>query len=185
MKKSCGAATFDLCIKDPSSLLCTKFYAQLSLTLRGNNIPGGTTVEQLQQFKNRIIYVGAILPIDATSLVVSWNLITTSAENPNDLTRYIISVDRFKGCDISPVLKFRVPVACVPKNDCEQSQQSQLAGTTQPFGVNLCAGDTLLVGLTTVLAEDCGPVVCGVQSPVTPNPNPTPLDMAFFNLCAF
>jgi hypothetical protein len=141
----------------------------------------------MHQLESRKQYLAAVLPVDATSLVITWNLI--EVDDPEDpikiLTRYIISVECIKGRDIVPIVKFRVPVTCVSRNDCEQVEKSQDMGTTQPFRVKLCAGDALLVSLTHILAGDCGPVVCGVRDPAPEPKFPTTVNEAFFNLFAF
>lgn len=156
---------------------------QLILVDKGFKWGGrGTTENQLESRKQ---YLEAILPIDATTLVVTWGLVESLDPSEfNDQTRYSISVDRITCCDLTPVVKFRVPTTCVAKNDCEQVEHSQVAGTTQPFRVKLCAGDALLVSLTQKLADDCGPVVCGVRNPVPPPTDPTHISVARFYLYA-
>jgi hypothetical protein len=120
-------------------------------------------------------------PVDATSITISWNL-QEKPDGQNDLTRYIISVERDVGCKLIPMVKFQVPTlqACV--NDCEQVAKSKLMGTTQPFPVKVCAGDLLALSVTRILAEDC-PSHCGV--PVESNPaatDATKLDVALISV---
>jgi hypothetical protein len=112
-----------------------------------------------------------IVPIDSKSMVITWVFLQELELfiPPDDLTRYIISVDRVQGCRAEPVLRFQVPVTCV-SNDCDvHVEKSQLTGTTQPFRVQLCAGDALVVGIAMILAEKCTPKACGQagMSPAT------------------
>lgn len=116
-----------------------------------------------------------IAPYDSTLLSVTWNLQEIQA-NQNPLTRYIVSVERYTGCAIRPIVKFQVPVS--EASDCTQVPKSQLRGTTQPFRVKVCAGDKIFVGISMILAEDC-PVQCGVPIAATaPTTNVTALSVA-------
>lgn len=110
--------------------------------------------------------VTMVVPSDSNSLVVSWTLI---AENvlADDLTRYVITVERFNECNLTPVVKFQVPLSSVAKNDCEQTEVSKRSGTTRPFRVKLCAGDVVIVAITNILAGKCQLLECGATcSPV-------------------
>lgn len=184
-KKSCGAVSLEFVLKGPPNEACTKRYAQTLTGYALNFINGGINPSTPTGPYNLKASGQAILPVDATSIVVTWNLRDNVVEDDNDLTRYIISIDRLEGCDIVPIVKFRVPLSCVPKNDCEQVEKPQLAGTTQPFRVKLCAGDGILVGFTTILDDDCRPGICGAPGP-TPTPEaPTGLTAVSFGLYAF
>jgi hypothetical protein len=108
--------------------------------------------------------LAAIMPIDTCSVVVTWSL-NESIEPPADgLTRYVISIERLTGCNITPIVRFKVPVECVPINDCELAEKSVLMGASQPFHVKLCAGDLILASLTKTLADKCN-VQCGIPNP--------------------
>lgn len=121
-------------------------------------------------------------PINATSIAVTWNL----QENPNgqnDLTRYLISIERKVGCKFSPIVKFQVPVSQVPVDDCAVNEKSKLRGVTKPFRVKVCAGDELCVSVTKTLGEIC-PVGCGVTVEVDQS-QVSNLDVALVSLYLF
>jgi hypothetical protein len=111
--------------------------------------------------------IQSIVPIDVESMVVTWDFVVTPPVLPDgvpeDLTRYIITVDRVNGACFTPVVKFQVPVSHTPLNDCcGLSQASKLKGTSQTFHVKLCAGERLLVGVTKTIGENCLPGQCGL-----------------------
>jgi hypothetical protein len=110
--------------------------------------------------------LAAIMPIDTCSVVVTWSLTEyiDIDHPPNDLTRFVVSIERLTGCNITPIVRFKVPVECVPINDCELAEKSVLMGASQPFHVKLCAGDLILASLTKTLADKCN-VQCGIPNP--------------------
>ena len=184
-KKSCGAVSLEFALRDPPQEVCAKRYAQTLTAFSAEFITGGINPSTSTGPLNLKLSGQAILPTDATSIVVTWNFWDVIGENDNDLTRYIISIDRLEGCDIVPIVKFRVPLSCVPKNDCEQVQKPQLTGTTRPFRVKLCAGDAILVGFTTILDDDCRPGICGAPGPAPTHEDPTHLQFVSFGVYAF
>jgi hypothetical protein len=118
--------------------------------------------------------IQSTVPIDAESLVVTWDFRRNSGAPDPDFTRYIITVDRVNGSCFSPVARFQVPISRTPLNDCcAVSQNSQLKGCSQPFRVRLCAGDELSVGLTRNIGENCIPGQCGAG----PTPGPVQIDV--------
>jgi hypothetical protein len=164
-KKSCGAAVLKFCAGTLTSPECTKRFLNVDTYLPNSSFIGYAS-DTFPTGRDELYSAEATLPVDATSMVVTWNF--TEVNPPvDDLTRYIISIERDLGCNISPIVKLRVPVSHVPKNDCEQTEKSQLSGCTQPFRVSLCAGDSILVGITSTIADQC-PVQCGiVGGPIT------------------
>lgn len=164
-QKSCGGATIEFGARDFSLVpsACVKAYLQSTTALP---IAYATSFEGAFRQK---YYYRSPAPINATSLAVSWNI---QEKNPNDLTRYIISVERDAGCKFVSVVKFQVPVSKVPIDDCTHVEKSQFMGVTRPFRVKVCVGDSLFVSVTKTLGENC-PVQCGLpvqaesQTPVS------------------
>jgi hypothetical protein len=154
-QNSCGGATIDFGARNffyvPNA--CVKAYLPPST---GRVLPDGLPFEDVFVQKYRYRFPA---PINAISLAVSWN-IQEEKENPNDLTRYIISVERDVGCKFVSVVKFQVPVSKVPIDDCTHVERSQFMGVTRPFRVKVCVGDSLFVSVTKTLGENC-PVQCG------------------------
>lgn len=176
-----GAATFRFGANDfqDQNGVCDKRY--LSIDKGPVSDAFAYSLADLLAIEGRTLFGQHIAPNDATSLSVTWNLQEVQA-NQNDLTRYIISVERYTGCVMTPIVKFQVPVSEVPVDDCTVVLKSKLRGTTQPFCVKVCAGDRIFVAISMILAEDC-PVQCGVPiSGATPSTNVTALSVAFVSV---
>lgn len=70
-------------------------------------------------------------------------------------TRHIITVERLSGCKAEPIIKFKVPLKRVPRDECYVEAQSQDTGATQSFPVKLCRGDLLRASITLVSEPLC------------------------------
>jgi hypothetical protein len=87
-------------------------------------------------------------------------------DSPTSTTRQIITVERFSGCTGVPILKFKIPLKCVPRDDCHVDFQSQDTGATQSFAVKLCRGDLLRTSITQINEPICPVDKCGTSPPV-------------------
>lgn len=180
-RTSCGEATLDFCAVELGAQDCAKTYLFIDSNAAPFT-PGGIdpTVNPS--------YTGgkSIVPIDAKSMVVTWDFAVTSpAGVPEDLTRYIIFVERFNESCVTPVVRFQVPISHAPLNDCVRSQASQLKGTSQPFRVKLCAGDQLIAAVVKRVGENCVAGLCGA-GPTPGNQTQTAhIDLAIVKLFIF
>jgi hypothetical protein len=161
-KKYRGLATLNFVDNRIPQITCAKFYSPIDSTTIPMNLPSVRDASWAQANKPLCALVS---PIDATSVVVTWNYFEEFYSNP--LSRYIITVERDAGCRFVPIAKFQVPVSMVPINDCEQVERSDTKGASRSFAVKICAGDLLVVNILQFLAEDC-PVQCGVPVDLTP-----------------
>jgi hypothetical protein len=155
-KKACGSATLDFWANKSTAKTCLKYYLIIVSTAISfpNTLPDETWAQA-----NKPLYA-LVAPIDATSVSVTWNFIETT---PNNLSRYVITVERDTGCTFVPIAKFQVPVSMVPINDCELVGKSNTNGASRSHAVKICAGDLLVVNILRFLAEDC-PVQCGAPA---------------------
>lgn len=190
-ERSCGSATLSFDVIDLNNQdKCIKYYLFIDSSAitpidNGVKVDPSVPITPAEAAK-----IESTVPIDAESLVVTWDFVRDPAVlHPDpDVTRYIITVDRVNGSCFSPVVKFQVPISHTPINDCGGlSQESQLMGTSQPFRVKLCAGDELCVGITRTIGENCVPGQCGaLPTPAeTPQTTITPLKSAIVKLYLF
>jgi hypothetical protein len=129
---------------------------------------GGVSANDPILVAENIASIQYVAPIDTEWIVVTWNFEATPAQSKppgeEDLTRYIITVERVDGLCFTPIVKFQVPVSHTPLNDCGgRSHASKLKGASQPFRVKLCGGDKLLVGLTKAIGANCTAGQCGAS----------------------
>jgi hypothetical protein len=120
--------------------------------------------------------IEGIVPFKAKHMIVTWDIKLESV-TPEDATRYTITIDRTTGpvCGATPLVKFQVPLEKHPIDDCHFVQQSKLRGATQPFRINLCAGEEIAAAFTESVAVVCPAVACGVAAEITPQKDPAPL----------
>jgi hypothetical protein len=59
------------------------------------------------------------------------------------------------GCKPEPIIKFKVPLKRVPRDECHVDAQSRESGATQAFPVRLCRGDLLRASVTLVKEPLC------------------------------
>jgi hypothetical protein len=171
-----GANIFDV----DQSIGCNKVYLY---TNAGPLVARSDSSEGLLQSETTRTLCRAVAPNDATSLSVTWNF-QEEQKDQNNLTRYIISLERYTGCALTPIIKFQVPVSEAPVDDCTLVLKSKLKGTTQPFRVKVCAGEAIFVSISKILEEDC-PVQCGVPTVTTPATNMTALSVALVSVFLF
>lgn len=150
--KVCGSASLNFIARLGNSACHKEYFVIRSSAVR--ELPNDPS----QALSNKA-YCALVAPINATSLTVAWNFL--QGFETSNLTRCIISVEREAGCKLVPIVKFQLPVASVPQNDCECAERLVSEGVTQSFRVQICAGDLIFVSGTRFLAGNC-PVKCGV-----------------------
>jgi len=160
-QRPCGSATLSFDVTEFSPALCTKQYLFVD-SAAISSTAGGVTIANAATNASSI---EATVPISARWLVVTWDFkigVSGALVDEPDMTRYIITVDRADGSCFSPLVKFQVPVARTPVNDCGVlSETSLLAGVSQSFPVKCCPGDELCVGISESIAPLCLTGQCG------------------------